>query len=329
LFSSVIYNTSFHLLIEWLSAKIDNLSTILIIISGETTMLTVADYRRFYADEIRFAANLNSPELVAAFARVRREQFIGPGPWRVGSPELRAYAAIGLGDAAYVTVDDPRHLYHNVVVVLDAAGDINNGQPSALARWINALELKPGARVYHLGCGVGYYTAIMAEVVGPTGCVVASEVNQDLAVRARQNLSVYANVQVHSGDGAEMDPGECDAMLINAGVTHPHALWLERLKEGGRLVVPITTATSETLGAGLMMRIVRTPNGFSARGVSPVGIYSCKGMRDAELEPILRNALATQSLLRVKSLRREPHEQEETCLVHGKHVCLSSADVVS
>ena len=27
-------------------------------------------------------------------------------------------------------------------------------------------------------------------------------------------------------------------MLINAGVTHPHALWLERLREGGRLVLP-------------------------------------------------------------------------------------------
>jgi len=31
--------------------------------------------------------------------------------------------------------------------------------------------------------------------------------------------------------------------------------------------------------------------GFSARGVSPVAIYSCTGMRDAELEPILLQAL--------------------------------------
>jgi len=259
---------------------------------------------------------------------VPREQFIGPGPWLVGSPELRALAAAGLGEAAYVAVDDPRHLYHNVVVVLDAAGDINNGQPSALARWINALDLEPGARVYHLGCGVGYYTAIMAEVVGPGGCVVGSEVNSNLAARARENLSAYANVQVHSADGAEMDPGECDAMLINAGVTHPHPLWLDRLREGGRLVVPITTATSPTLGAGLMIRVVRRRGGFSARSL-PVGIYSCTGMRDAMLEPILRKALATQALLQVKSLRREPHEEDETCLVHGAGVCLSSAESAS
>ena len=288
--------------------------------------LTIADYRRFYADEIRFVANLDSPALVEAFARVPRETFIGPGPWQVGSAEVRALAAAGIGRAAYVPVDDPRHLYHNVVVVVDAAGDINNGQPSALAHWINGLQLEPGNRVYHLGCGVGYYTAIIAEVVGPGGSVVATEINSNLAVRAQHNLSTYDNVEVHSVDGGEFDPGECDAMLINAGVTHPHPLWLDRLREGGRLVLPITLATSETLGAGLMMKIVRSSNHFSAHGLTPVGIYSCKSVRDPELEPLVRNALVTQALLKVKSLRREAHEQEDTCLMHGKGVCFSSAE---
>jgi protein-L-isoaspartate(D-aspartate) O-methyltransferase len=290
-------------------------------------MFTVEDYRRFFADEIRFVANLDSPALVEALARVPRETFIGPGPWRVGSAEARALAAAGMGEASYVTVDDPRHLYHNVVVVLDAAGDINNGQPSALARWISALDLKPGARVYHLGCGVGYYTAIIAEVVGPTGHVVGSEVNADLAARAQENLSPYAHVEVHLADGADLDPGECDGILINAGVTHPNNLWLDRLREGGSLVVPITTATSATLGAGLMIKIVRKGKEFSATGISPVGIYSGIGMREAELEPLVRKALATQSLLKVKSLRRDPHEEDESCLVHAKEMCLSSAEL--
>lgn len=289
--------------------------------------LSIEDYRRFYADEIRFVANLNSAALVEAFARVPREKFLGPGPWQVGSAEARALAAAGMGRLAYVPVDDARHLYHNVVVVLDAAGDINNGQPSALALWINALQLEPGNRVYHLGCGVGYYTAIMAEVVGPGGSVVATEVNADLAERARENLSSYQNVQVNSIDGAVFDPGECDAMLINAGVTHPHPLWLERLREGGRLVLPITVATTETLGAGLMTKVIRLPNGFSAQGVTPVGIYSCKSVRDPELESLVRTAFATQAILKVQSLRREPHEQEATCLVHGKDVCFSSAEL--
>ena len=290
---------------------------------------SIEDYRRFYADEIRFVANLNSPALIEAFARVPREKFIGPGPWQVGSAEVRALAAAGMGRSTYVPVDDPRHLYHNVVVVIDAGRDINNGQPSALALWINALQLEAGDRVYHLGCGVGYYTAIIAEVVGPSGSVVATEIDSNLAARARENLSGYGNVQVHSVDGGEFDPGECDAMLINAGVTHPHPLWLDRLRDGGRLVLPITLATSETLGAGLMTRIVRRNDRFSAHGVTPVGIYSCKSVRDPELEPLVRNALMNQSLLKVQSLRLEPHEQDATCLVHGKDVCFSSADVSS
>jgi protein-L-isoaspartate(D-aspartate) O-methyltransferase len=291
--------------------------------------LTIEDYRRFYADEIRFVANLNSPALIEAFARVPREKFIGPGPWQVGSAEARALSAVGIGTSAYVPVDDPRHLYHNVVVVIDAAGDINNGQPSALALWINALQLEPGRRVYHLGCGVGYYTAIMAEVVGPSGSVVATEIDSNLAGRARENLSNYTNVQVHAVDGGEFDPGECDAMLINAGVTHPHPLWLDRLRDDGRLVLPITLATSETLGAGLMTKIVRQGSRFSAHGVSPVGIYSCKSVRDPELEPLVRSAFTTQAFFKLKSLRCESHEQDATCLVHGKDLCFSSAELAA
>jgi protein-L-isoaspartate(D-aspartate) O-methyltransferase len=95
----------------------------------------------------------------------------------------------GLRESSYVTVDDPRDLYHNVVVALDRAKDINNGQPSALATWIDTLALQPGDRAFHLGCGVGYYTAIIAEVVGPSGSVVALELQSDLAARAKENLA--------------------------------------------------------------------------------------------------------------------------------------------
>jgi protein-L-isoaspartate O-methyltransferase len=41
--------------------------------------LTLDEYRRFYAGRIRFAANVISPALVAAFGQVPRETFLGPG----------------------------------------------------------------------------------------------------------------------------------------------------------------------------------------------------------------------------------------------------------
>lgn len=289
--------------------------------------MTLEECRQFYSEEIRFAANINSAVLVEAFARVPREDFLGSGPWKIAAVDL------GLGGTTYIQTPDanPRHLYHNVPVALDPARDLNNGQPAALAKWIDALGIKGGMRVYHLGSGVGYFTAIMAEMVGRSGSVVASEIDAELAARASTNLAGYANVSVHSGDGADFDPGDCDAMLINAGVTHPHPIWLERLSLGGSLVVPFTIAAGMGMGAnlgkGVMAKITHEPNGFSARVVSFVAIYSCVGMRDAQLEEALGKAMGSGRLFKLRSLRRDSHEPAETCLVHGANLCLCSAEI--
>ena len=294
--------------------------------------MTLDDYRRFYAEEIEQVASLTSSALVEAFARVPREKFLGPPPWQLASAELRAMAAAGLIQASYRTTSEPRHLYHNVVVSLDRAKDINNGQPSGLATWIAALDLRSGDRAYHMGCGVGYYTAIMAEMVGPGGSVVALDAQPDLAARARKNLTGYANVAVHSGDGAAFDPEPCDAVLINAGVTHPQAIWLERLREGGRLAMPLTIASSPTIGQGMMVKIVRDGAGFSAGTVSLLAILNGGSLRDPELEAPLRQtlakAMATGVLFQMKSLRRNAHEQDDSCLWHTPGACLSSQPVL-
>jgi protein-L-isoaspartate O-methyltransferase len=182
-------------------------------------MFSLDDCRRFYAEEIQFAANLTSPVLVAALTRVPREKFLGPGPWHVAIPDMVT------GCVQYMTTPDaePRRVYHNVVFALDRSRDLTNGQPGTLAHYINSLDLAPGNRVYHLGAGAGYYTAVIAEVVGSSGVVVASEVHPELGPVAQKNLADRANVTLHVGDGTQFDPGECDAMLINAGVTDPSA----------------------------------------------------------------------------------------------------------
>ena len=256
-----------------------------------------------------------------------REEFLGPGPWEVATADKKGLSALGAVQMSYMPIDDPRQLYHNVVVVLDKAADINNGQPSALACWIDAMDLKSGERSYHLGSGVGYYTAIMAEVVGPEGAVAGSEVRADLAARAEQNLRGYSNVTIHAGDGATFDPGACDAMLINAGVTHPRPLWLDRLRDGGRLVVPLTMAMTPTVGVGFMTKIIRHDSGFSAEIVTSLAIYSCTGMRDAQREPLLKAAMMSGGLTKMKSVRRDAHERTGECIVHGTDVCLSSAAI--
>lgn len=285
--------------------------------------VTVEDCRSFYAEEIRYAANLRSPALIEAFERVPRENFLGPGPWQIGgAPD----PATGRIDYQTTASADPRHLYHNVTVALDASRNLCNGQPGSLAAWINLLDLQPGNRVFHLGCGVGYFTAIMAEVVGITGRIIASEVDTGLAARAQKNLVGYSNVDVHAADGAAVDLGPCDAIFINAGVTHPHGMWLDRLAEGGRLLLPLTIPMAPGLGKGMMVKIVRHNGAFAAKMASFVAIYSCSSVRDAQLEPLLGKAMSTGAMFRIRSLRHDRHDQADNCLLHTQEFCLSSAE---
>jgi protein-L-isoaspartate(D-aspartate) O-methyltransferase len=209
-------------------------------------------------------------------------------------------------------------------VAIDAARDLNNGQPSALGMWLDALDLSEGKRVFHLGCGLGYYTALIAEAVGPSGKVLAVEVDTDLAAKARDNLAPWPNVQVVAADGASVDPGPCDAIMINAGVTHPQAQWLDRLQPAGRLMVPLTAALPpSTLSKGGMLQVERHAGGYSARFVSFVMIYTATSMRDAALNGRIGKALGALTMQKVTRLRRDPHDEDASCWLHGADFCLS------
>ena len=57
---------------------------------------------------------------------------------------------------------------------------------------------------------MGYYTAILAELVGPTGAVSAIEIDEPLAERAREALAPWPQVTVVNGDGANASFAESD-----------------------------------------------------------------------------------------------------------------------
>lgn len=179
--------------------------------------------RRFFAEEIQIAANIRTPELVLAFSRVPREPFLGAGPWTIR----------GEGDfqkpPRQTPSDDPRFVYHNVSVAIDEARALFNGVPGFLAVLMDALGLKPGLRVAHLGTGSGYYTAVMAETVGPAGRVAGVEVDADLALRASENVKSWPWASVVQSDGASLPAGPFDAILLNAGVTHVLPNWIANL----------------------------------------------------------------------------------------------------
>ena len=99
---------------------------------------------------------------------------MGAGPWQI----LRL-AELGRG-YEWTPRRRPAPLYDNVLVALDAGRGLNNGEPAGLLRWLDALALAPGERMLHIGCGVGYYTAIAAAAV-PGGSVVGIELDPRLA----------------------------------------------------------------------------------------------------------------------------------------------------
>lgn len=297
--------------------------------------MNLDEIRQYYAEEIRAVANIQTHALVAAFAKVPREHFLGPGPWQIANPDSWQAMALGskskgVGNYRTTEDDDPKHLYHNILIAIDADRMLNNGQPSGLAMWIDALELKAGDRVLHVGCGVGYYTAMMAEVVGARGHVTGVEIDSGLAERARKNLEYLGNIAVVQGNGSEVSTGAADAILINAGATHPQAVWLDSLKPGGRMILPLTVARDEASGGGgFMLKVKREENGYAARFISPVAIFSCAGSRDAELNRRLREAMAKGTWGTVQSLRRDSHEASDTCWLHGEGFCLSTSPVAA
>jgi protein-L-isoaspartate(D-aspartate) O-methyltransferase len=235
-----------------------------------STLSALLDARRWYAEELRSTAPiLNNEAIVRAFTAVPRERFLASGPWRVIPP----------GREAYMTSDaDPRQLYHNVLVVIDEARDLNNGEPRLWAYLLDRLGVRSGDSILHVGAGTGYYSAIFQEASGPDGHVTAIEYDGELAALARRNLEDRPNVEVLHGDGMLHEPGPVDVIIVNAGVTHPAPSWLDALKPGGRLLLPLTADD----GAGFYFRIERREDGFSACAISRVGIFHCGGAgRDA------------------------------------------------
>ena len=286
-----------------------------------TKSLPIEVVRRCYAEEIRVASGLRSEALAEAFAAVPREDYLGPGPWQIHTPR----GAVSTGTS------DPRELYHDVLVAIDPGRQLNNGHPSSLAGWIDMLELSQGSHVFHVGCGTGYYTAIMAEVATSAGRVIAVEIDAGLAKRAAANLAHLQHVVVACADGISYDPGGAvDAILVNAGVTHLQSSWLERLSEGGRLLAPITVASpdlSVTTGSGQMLLVHRIENKYRAAFVSPVGIYSSPSGRDSDCNGVLARRFyerLTGKSADIQSVRVDPHVVDESCWLHNEGVCLST-----
>lgn len=266
--------------------------------------------RHFFAAELCRINRISSPAMLAAFSSVPRERFAGPGPWMIQES----------GAQTFTESADPLDVYQDALIVLDAAKRLNNGQPSLWAIHLSLLGIHPGEHILHLGCGAGYYSAILAELVGPSGRVVAVEIDAALADRARIALEPWPQVIVVHADGAQGPFEPADAIVVSAGATHPLPAWLAALKPEGKLLFPITP----TSGPGAMASLTRKSERFFAATLrGSVFFVDFEGARDTTVSDELARALKRDHGVSVRSLRCDGHQQEDSCWLHGDGWCFS------
>jgi protein-L-isoaspartate(D-aspartate) O-methyltransferase len=160
----------------------------------------------------------------------------------------------------------PRHLFVEEALHGQAYNDYplpigekqTISQPYMVALMTEALEIKGDDRVLEIGTGSGYQAAILAELAE---WVYSVERIRSLANRARKlldKLNCY-NVEIRVSDGTNgwKEKAPYQAITVTAGAPEIPQPLLDQLAPGGRLVVPVGNAFSQTL-----VRVLRTKGGF-------------------------------------------------------------------
>jgi protein-L-isoaspartate(D-aspartate) O-methyltransferase len=205
--------------------------------------------------------------------------------------ELRAR---GIRDLAVLRAfgEVPRHLFVPDVLTRQAYEDtslpIGHGQtisqPSTQAVYLEALELTGRERVLEIGTGTGYQAALLAHLARE---IVSVERLAALARAAKQALAAarVRNVLVITGDGTlgwrPLAP--YDAVVVAAVGPSVPAPLLDQLRDGGRLVAPVSTGSRQVL-----TRLTRRGDTFDQEELGPalfVPLIGRHGFPDESAEP--------------------------------------------
>jgi protein-L-isoaspartate(D-aspartate) O-methyltransferase len=202
---------------------------------------------------LRERGALRTERVAAAFRRVPRHAFVP------GVPPADVYAdrsiAIKLQDGIPIS---------------------SSSQPAIMAEMIEMLDLRGGERVLEIGAGTGYNAALLAELVGPAGFVVTVDVDDELVREARRRLDAagYPQVGVLCADGVRGDPDAApfDRIIATVGVDAIPSAWIAQVREGGRLVAPLTIRGQQKVFA-----FARTPRGLESDAVVDAGFIMLRG----------------------------------------------------
>lgn len=126
---------------------------------------------------------------------------------------------------------------------LDGVPVSSSSQPSIMAVMLEQLELEPGQRVLEIGAGTGYNAALLASLVKHRGRVTTVDIDPETAARAKAHLRSegFNNADVVTADGGlgYADGAPYDRIIATAGCWQVPPAWVDQLKDGGLLVLPL------------------------------------------------------------------------------------------
>ncbi len=191
--------------------------------------------KRMVAEQL-ISGGVTDPRVLTAMAKIPRHLFV---------PE-------GMVSQAYS--DHPLHIGQGQTI----------SQPVVVALMTQALELKGGEKVLDIGTGSGYQAAVLCELAKE---VYSIERIDSLSHRARRVLYDvgYVNFKLRIGDGTLGWPEAApfDAIIAAAGSPEIPRTYLQQLKDGGRLVMPVGGEESQDL-----IVVIRRGNTFEKRVLS-------------------------------------------------------------
>lgn len=168
---------------------------------------------------------LKTPNIIEAFNKIKREDFL--------MEDIKELSG----------VDEALPIGHGQTI----------SQPKVVAFMMELLQPQEGDVILDIGFGSGWTTALLAEIVGKNGKVMAVEIVPELMDFGRRNIDKYdfiANDRVDCliGDGSQGYPAFSayplladgfDKILASASASFLPQAWKDQLKIGGRLVCPI------------------------------------------------------------------------------------------
>ena len=208
------------------------------------------------------ARGLNDQRLLDAFRAVPREEFI--------DPDLAEYA------------------YRDSPLPIESGQTIS--QPYIVALTIDAAGIEKGDKVLEVGAGSGYAAAVIGQIAQQ---VIAIERHHELVdlAQARMERLGYDNVRIVEGDGTLGWPGEApfDAIVAAASGSHVPKSWIEQLKPGGRIVMPIGDPHS----VQSLIKVTKRDDGTLQRedlgGVRFVPLIGKEGFQNGGSEVLVRS----------------------------------------